>query len=183
MHFQGRDIYEVPGTEEFFMKTVFSQYVANVLAKEAFNALSEFLNAVHVALRHTPCTIRRVGRTRPEFLYSFFYAIVYRHVGNQVADYREGFHRLQRDWLSFRHIAHARHTHELGQSVDLGRAGSAFSGFAVPTDGEIRSLLRLDLVDGIQHDHPFRDFSVVLSEGVFVGAPYAECDVCHNYDV
>ena len=41
-----------------------------------------------------------------------------------------------------------------GLPVDLGRAGTAFPGFAVPADGEIVRLFGLDLVDGVEHHHP-----------------------------
>src|SRR6185436_8351411 len=51
-----------------------------------------------------------------------------------------------------------------GSAVHLGRARSAFSRLAVPADGEIVGLLRLNLVHGVEHDHAFRHIGVVVFE-------------------
>ena len=38
-----------------------------------------------------------------------------------------------------------------GLAVDLGAAGAALAGLAVPADGEVAGLGRLDAVDGVEH--------------------------------
>jgi hypothetical protein len=48
-------------------------------------------------------------------------------------------------------------------AVDLGRARSALAGLAVPPDSQIVGLLGLYLMDGIEHDHLFRDGVVIPS--------------------
>jgi hypothetical protein len=154
--------------------------MANVLAKKALNALSEFLNPVNVALHHAPGAIRGVGRAGLELLYSLFDAVVYRDISDQVADYRERFHRLQCDRFPLRHVAHARHAHKLRHPVDFRRTGSAFPRLAIPSHGKVGRVMCLNLMDGVQHNHPFRDFSFVFPEILVVGAPYPEDNVCHS---
>src|SRR5690606_37725968 len=62
-------------------------------------------------------------------------------------------------------------------AVDLRRAGSALAGLAVPTARQIGSLLRLDPVDRIEHDHAFGHLGPVVLEAPFAAdrAPDAEC--------
>ncbi|HXP15913.1 MAG TPA: hypothetical protein VN868_02345 [Terriglobales bacterium] len=38
-------------------------------------------------------------------------------------------------------------------AIDLGRARAALARFAIPADGQVRRLVRLDMVERIQHDH------------------------------
>src|SRR5262249_35214177 len=56
------------------------------------------------------------------------------------------------------------------------RARSALAGFAVPADGEIVRLLRLDLMHGVEDDHAFRDLGRVVTElaAAAVAAPDPE---------
>ena len=76
----------------------------------------------------------------------------------------------------------ARHAHELGHAVDFGGTGAALSGFAVPANGEVGSLLRLDAVHGVEDDHAFFDGGGVVGEGAGrgVSAPDAEGCVGHR---
>src|SRR3984893_16239713 len=48
--------------DEAVVQVVLAQYVADVLAEEALDALPELLHAVDVGLRHAPGAVRRVGR-------------------------------------------------------------------------------------------------------------------------
>ena len=51
-----------------------------------------------------------------------------------------------------------------GHAVDFRRAGAALAGLAIPAAGEVVGLRRLDLVDGVEHDHAFGDFRGVIHE-------------------
>jgi hypothetical protein len=61
-------------------------------------------------------------------------------------------------------VAEPRHAHELWLAIHFGGAGAAFSRFAVPAHRQITRLLGLNLVDRIQHDHPFRHLGGVRNE-------------------
>src|SRR5687767_10503530 len=56
-------------------------------------------------------------------------------------------------------------------AIDLGRAGAALAGLAVPAQRQVGSLLALNLHRGIEHHHPFRDFGLVIFELAAVGVP------------
>ena len=49
-------------------------------------------------------------------------------------------------------------------AVDLGAARAALGGLAVPADGEVRRLVALDPVEGVEDDHPLLDRDVELVE-------------------
>ena len=51
-------------------------------------------------------------------------------------------------------VRHARHAHQPRLAVDLRAARSASPRLAVPAHGERRLLLGLDVVNGVEHDHP-----------------------------
>ena len=89
---------------------------------------------------------------------------------------RESLHRLDRDRLIERQRVESRHAHQTRRAVDLCRTGAAFAGFAIPAAGEVVSLLGLNLVDGVEHDHPFGNFGRVVLKlaGVILPAPDAK---------
>jgi len=62
---------------------VVAQDVADILAEKAFDALAEFLHAVHVFLLHAPGAVRGVGRARLEFFDLLFDAKIPRHIGGR----------------------------------------------------------------------------------------------------
>jgi hypothetical protein len=138
--------------------------MTHILTQEAFDTLSEFLYAVNIVLIDPPCAVGRIRRAGFEFLDALFDPVIHRYVGNQIFDGGKGSHGLYGDGLSGRKIAHTRHAHELGFSVDLGRTRAAFSRFAIPAHSQIVSALRLDLVNGIQDDHAFGNIGLVLAE-------------------
>src|SRR5829696_5607967 len=55
-----------------------------------------------------------------------------------------------------------------GAAVDLGRAGAALAGLAVPAHGQVAGLGRLDAVDGVQHH-----LAVLAGHGVVAQLPAA----------
>ena len=61
VHFQRGGINQKARADEFLVLVVVAQHVADVLAEETFDALAEFLHAVHVLLLHAPGAVRRVG--------------------------------------------------------------------------------------------------------------------------
>ena len=52
---------------------------------------------------------------------------------------------------------HARLAGEAWAAVDFRRAGAALAGFAIPAHGEIRRLMRLNIVQRVEHDHSRSD--------------------------
>src|SRR5690606_3459061 len=78
--------------------------------------------------------------------------VVEGHVGDQVADDREGPQRGDGDRLRLLERRHPRHARQPGQAVDLHRAGAALARLAVPAAGQIGGLGGLDPVDDVE-DH------------------------------
>ena len=61
---------------------------------------------------------------------------------------------------SFSRVMHIKR----GHAVDLRGAGAALAGLAIPAAGEVVGLFRLDLVNGVEHDHALGDFGGVVLE-------------------
>ena len=86
------------------------------------------------------------------------------HVGDEVADEREGPHRLDGDRLVEVEVRQARLAGQARPAVHLRAARTALGGLAVPADGEVRCLVTLDPVQGVEHDHPLLGRDVELVE-------------------
>ncbi len=73
----------------------------------------------------------------------------------------------------------AGHAEQPRAAVDLGRAGAALAGLAVPAHGQVAGLGRLDAVDGVQHDLAVLAGHGVVAQlaAVAVAAPQTEVDV------
>src|SRR5439155_26604108 len=132
--------------------------------EKTFDALAEFLHSVHVRLRHPPRAVGRVGRTGLEGPDLFLHPEIPGDVGDEVPDVRKGLHRLDGHRLVEGQVAQPGHAHQARQSVDLGGAGTAFAGLAVPAAGEVIGLAGLDAVHGVEHDHAFADLARVGAE-------------------
>src|SRR5205814_7162536 len=78
--------------------------------------------------------------------------VVERHVGDQVADHREGTQRGDRDGLALGERRHAGHAAQPRLAVDLHRARAALAGLAVPAHREIGCLGGLEPVDDVEDD-------------------------------
>ena len=137
IHLQRGGVDEVPRADEFVVQPMVAQDVTDVLAKEALDALPELLNPLGVRLRHPPRAVLGVGRARLERLDPFLDVVVPRDVGDEVADRRECLDRLYRHRLVEIEAAEARHAHQFGVAVDLGRAATALARLAVPSDRQI----------------------------------------------
>ena len=164
MHFERRVVHEEPRSDELVVHVVFAEYVADVLTQITLDALPELLNPVDIGLVHLPGTVLEVGWARLERLDAFLDLVVPRDVGDEILHERERLHGLHRDRAIRGKVAHAGHAHELRLSVDLGGARAALARFTVPTNGQIVGLLGLDLMDGVQHDHPLGELGRVLFE-------------------
>ncbi len=159
---------------------VIAQHVADVLTEEALDALAELLDAIDVALEHAPRAVRRVRWTRLELPDLLLDLVVPRHVGHEILDRGEGAYRLDGDRLPQVELTHPRHAHQPRIAVDLGRARAALAGLAVPPHRQVRRLLRLDLVDDVEHHHAVRDLRLEGLERAVAGAvgmrpPDLEC--------
>src|SRR5712691_2744515 len=64
-------------------------------------------------------------------------------------------------------------------AVDLGRAGAALSGLAVPSYREIRRLLRLHHMNGVEDDHPFARRHLVLAQLTALSCPTKQAQAGH----
>ncbi len=76
---------------------------------------------------------------------------------------------------SDRQLAHARHAHQPRHAVDLGGAGAALAGLAVPADGQVAGLLGLDLVNDVEHDHAGAGLGRVVDVLAFLSGRRARC--------
>jgi hypothetical protein len=76
VHFQRGRVNEEPWSNELFVHLMIAQYVANILAEIAFDALAKFLHPVNVALGYAPCAIRRIGSPWLEFRDAPLYLVI-----------------------------------------------------------------------------------------------------------
>ena len=127
--------------------------------------------------------VRGIRFTRLELADSLLDFEVPGHIRNQIADQREGLHRFDLDGLIEGNLIETRHAHQARDTVDLGRAGPAFARFAVPAHGKIARLFRLDLMNGVEHDHPLRYRSFVILESARspIAAPDLKRSRCHYF--
>ena len=119
------------------------------------------------------CFIRQVpsgasGVPRLELLDLLLDPEVPRHVGDQILDRRKRAHRLDGHRLVQVQLAEPRHAHQPGLAVDFRGARAALAGLAVPPHGEVRRLLGLDAVNGVEHDHAVRHLGVERLVGAVI---------------
>ncbi len=161
--------------KDFLVLLVVTDHVAGVLAQEALDALAELLRALHVDLLHPVLARLQVGR-RGERGDLARLLVVERDVRDQVLDHRERPHRGDRDGLALLERVHPAHAHQLRHAVDLGAAGAALAGLAVPADREVRGLGRLQPVDDVEDDLALVDLDLVVVEvtALAIAPPHAE---------
>src|SRR5207247_945880 len=108
--------------------------------------------------------------------------VVPRDIGNQIFDHRKCMHRFDGYRRIHRQSVEAGLAGKPGPTINLGRARATFACFAVPADGEIRRLMRLNVVQSIEHYHPRRERYPVLNEfSTFsIAAKDLECCVRHG---
>src|SRR6266853_338837 len=183
VHLERCAIYQVTRTHELVEERVIAQHVADVLAEEALDAFAELLHALDVDLRHAPGAVRGVGRPRLELADARLGPKVPRHVGDEITDGWKRAHRLDGNALRQVELIQARHAHQSRIAVHFRRTGTALSGLAVPADGKVVRLLRLDLVNGIEHDHAIGDLGRIVAEFATarIAAPDSECPAGRHY--
>ena len=118
MHLKRSGAYEEPWAAKLLLLAVVTQDVADILAKEALNALAKLLYAIHIPLVHLPLDARArlEGRNLPiDFE-------VPGDVGDQILDHREGLHGEDGDGLIERKSVHACFASEPRPAIHLGRA-------------------------------------------------------------
>ena len=104
------------------------------------------------------------------------FVVVERHVGDQVADHREGAQRRDRDGLVLGERGHPGHAQQPRPAVDLRAARAALAGLAVPAHREVRRLGGLQPVDDVEDDLALVDLDRVVLQlaAVGVAAPHPE---------
>src|SRR5436309_11419624 len=165
VHLEARDPDEEARPREAVLLLVVAQHVADVLAEEALDALAELLHPVDVGLLDAPRSVRLVGWTRSEGRDAFVHLVVPRDVADQVLDDRKRLHGRDGDRLARRELVHARHAEEPRLAVHLGTAGPAPPRLAVPAARQVARLVRLHLVNRVEHDHPLVERYRVVREG------------------
>jgi hypothetical protein len=123
--------------------------MANVLAEEAFNAFSEFLHTIDVGLIHFPFNaFARLERW--DFL---VHLVIPGNVRHQILNHGKCFHGEDGDGLVLRKSIHASFAGEAGAAVHLRRTGAALPCLAVPAHRKVGSLMLLDVMQGVEHNH------------------------------
>src|SRR5262249_11774392 len=158
MHFERGDPDEEARASELLLLSMVPQDVTNVLAKEAFDALSELLHPVEVRLRHLPLN----SRTRPEGRDLLVHSVVPRDIRDEVLDHRKCLQGRDRDWFVQRERIEPRLARQARPSVDLRRTGAALARLAIPADGEIGREVSLYVMERVQDHHAGRDRHTVL---------------------
>lgn len=164
VHLQSGSVDQKSRPDEFLMFVMFAQDMADILAEKTLDAFAELLDAVHIFLAHAPRAIGGIRRPRAEGSNPLFHLVVPGNIRDEVLHMGEGLHRFDDDRFAGGKVAEPGHAHEPRHAVDLGGAGPAFARFAIPAAGQVRRLRRLNLVDGIQNDHPFPDFHGIIPE-------------------
>src|SRR2546425_5819047 len=168
VHVQARQLDEEPRPREgALVLLVVPDDVADVLAEEALDALVELLDAIDVLLHH-PVAAVRLGRLEPQRRDRPGLLEVVRDVGHEVADDREGADGRYGDGPAVLEEIHPRHAHQPWLAVDLGAAGAALAGLAVPPAREGLRLRGLNAVNDVQDDHPLVEVHAVV---VHLAAP------------
>src|ERR1043165_7303700 len=97
MHLECGRIYQVTWAHKILVQVMLSQNVTHILAKKAFDTFSKLLNAIDVALCHTPRSVWRIGFARLEFFDLQLGPVIHRNICNQIANHWKSAHRLEGD--------------------------------------------------------------------------------------
>lgn len=119
VHLKRRVVHDEAGADEFIVLVMVAQDMADILAEETLDALSELLHSIDIHLEHRPRTICIVGLSRLERLDLLLDAEVPTDIGHQIPDGRERLDRLNSHFGIGWQRVHARHAHEARLPVDL----------------------------------------------------------------
>src|SRR5580700_6137075 len=91
-------------------------------------------------------------------------AVIPGNVSDQVFDHRKRFQGLNCDGLVQGKCVHTSFASEPRPTVDLCRARAALARLAIPAHRQVGSLVRLNMVERIQHYHPRGNWDAVGGE-------------------
>jgi hypothetical protein len=178
MHLERGNANEKPGTTKLLGLSMVPQHMANVLTKEAFNALAKLLNTIEIALVHFPLCIssRREGWN---LLVDF---VIPGHIRDEVLEYWKRVHGFNRHRLIQRQRVKPCLACEARLPINFGRTRPALTCLAVPAHGEVGRKVCLNVVQDIQHYHSRRKRNFVLNEvsAVSIATKYFEGYVSHG---
>src|SRR6476659_9043871 len=183
VHFKCSGINEESRTDEFIMKLVFTQHMTHVLAKEAFNTFTKFLDTVDIFLGHTPCPIRVIRFAGFKLLYLLLYSKIPGHISYQVFDQWKRLHRLQQHRFIQWQITEAGHAHQFRHPIDLSGTRATFPRLAIPPNSEVVCHLSLNTVYSVQYNHPFGNLNGIVFKPLIrrITAQYSECCYWHKF--
>src|SRR5438093_7247465 len=164
MHLQRSDVDQKPRSNESLVHLVIAQHVADVLAKKAFDAFTEFLHTIDVLLLHPPCAVGRIGASRLKWFDFLLYAKVPGDICDQVFQNWKSFHRLYCHRFLQWKLAESSHAHQFWDSVDFCRAGAALAGLTIPAARQVRCLRALNIMDRVEHHHALGNFRGVITK-------------------
>ena len=147
-----------------------AQDVADVLAQEALDALAELAHAVDVLLADQPFRVRR-RRERRDALVDL---VVPAHVGDEVADDREGVQRLDRDRLVRGQMVEPRLAHQPRSPLTSALQEPHFAALQFQRTARSGAWRALDLEDGVEHDHARLGLDVIVGQFAAGGVPPPE---------
>src|ERR1700729_713196 len=140
---------------------VVPQNVAHILAKEAFNALTKLLYAIHIPLIHLPLD----AGTWLKRWNLLIHSEIPGDVGHQILDHRKSLHRKESDGLVERKSIQPCLASEPRPTIHFSRAGAALPGFTIPPHCQIGCLVRLNPVQRVKHHHS-RDKRYSIVDGL-----------------
>jgi hypothetical protein len=171
MHLEAGDADKKARAAKFFLFVMLAKNVAYVLAEEAFDTLTEFLDAVDIELGDFPV---RVG-ARLESGNLLVDGVIPGDVRDEILDSRKRLHRHDGDGLIHGQRVHAGFAGQARAAVDFGGAGAALRGFAIPTDGEIGREMALNVMKRVENNHARSDGDFVV-DGLAAGGAFAAED-------
>src|SRR5688572_18929541 len=158
MHLQSGNSNKEARAAKLFLLIVIAQDVADILTKKTLDAFTKFLDSIDVALIHLPLDVRPRRKRRDLSVDS----IIPGHVCYQISDNRKTLHRLDSNGFIQRQRIHASFASQAWSAIDFGRARATFARLAVPTDRQIGRLMRLDIMNCVEHNHSRGYWHLVL---------------------
>src|SRR5262249_46604791 len=183
MHFERGGIDQEARANEFVIHMMVAQHVADVLAQVTLNALTKLLHSFDVLWGDAPGAVRRIRLSRLKLGNALLHLVIPRHIRYQVLGMRKSLHGFDGHGFIEGQRVQAGHAHQFRHAVDFGRTGTAFARLAIPADGKITGLFRLNLMDGIENHHAGGDLGLVLLELslALLAAPDAKCCRLHYF--
>src|SRR6266571_1632985 len=174
MHFEPGDSHKEAWTAKLLLLFVIAQHVTDVLAEKAFDALAKFLHAIDFALIHLPFYVW-LRRERRNLL---VHTIIPGDVSDQILEHRKRLHWLHGDWSIERQRIETRLAGQTWPAVDFRRARAALAGLAVPAHGEIGRVMRLNVMQRVEHNHTGRDRHLVFDQVTIAAVAAKDFESC-----